>query len=187
VQQEGERHNFLNSHTIKRLHTLLISTTKKHVGYNLTYRYSRQNNKIRQYYPKFNVQFPTSDFSSHIRCPSFAASVHILRPLIYVSSSASPTPFCYGWPMAVPPQWIFSLHPGRSRNNFYKIPDTPYFQTRSHKCEKRQLISFVMSACVSVRPSVCPHGTTWLPLDGFSWKFNIWVCFENLSRKFKLH
>jgi hypothetical protein len=29
--------------------------------------------------------------------------------------------------------------------------------------------NFVMFACRSARPSVCPHGTTWLPPNGFSW------------------
>ena len=29
------------------------------------------------------------------------------------------------------------------------------------------------------------HGTTRFPLDGFSWNFDIWGFFENLSRKFK--
>ena len=28
-----------------------------------------------------------------------------------------------------------------------------------------------LSVCLSVRPSVRPHGTTRLPLDGFSWNF----------------
>ena len=32
-------------------------------------------------------------------------------------------------------------------------------------------------------PSVCPRGTTRLLLQGFSWKFNIWVFFKTLSRK----
>lgn len=32
---------------------------------------------------------------------------------------------------------------------------------------RRETISFVLSVCLSVVPSVCPHGTTWLPLDGF--------------------
>jgi hypothetical protein len=36
----------------------------------------------------------------------------------------------------------------------------------------------------SVGPSVCPHETTRLPLDGFSKKFYVWVFIENLSRKF---
>jgi hypothetical protein len=26
---------------------------------------------------------------------------------------------------------------------------------------------YLRHACISVRPSVCLHGTTWLPLDGF--------------------
>ena len=34
---------------------------------------------------------------------------------------------------------------------------------------------------------VCLHGTTRLPLDGFSWNFCTWVFFENLPRKFKFH
>ena len=43
-------------------------------------------------------------------------------------------------------------------------------------------ISFVMS----VRPSVCPHGTTRLSLDGFSWNV-IFQYFSKLSRKFKIN
>jgi len=31
----------------------------------------------------------------------------------------------------------------------------------------------------SVRPSVRPHGTTQLPLDGFAWNF-IFKCFSNI-------
>ena len=31
---------------------------------------------------------------------------------------------------------------------------------------RKSTISFL----VPVRPSICPHGTTRLPLDGFSWK-----------------
>ena len=30
-------------------------------------------------------------------------------------------------------------------------------------------ISIVMSVCASFYLSVCPHGTIWLPMDGFSW------------------
>jgi hypothetical protein len=40
-------------------------------------------------------------------------------------------------------------------------------------------------ATVSFVMSVHRHGSTWLPLDGFSWE--IWAFFENLSRKFKFH
>ena len=42
---------------------------------------------------------------------------------------------------------------------------------------RKVTISFVMS----VRPSVCfPHGTPWLPLDGFSWN----LIFEYVSKMF---
>ena len=33
--------------------------------------------------------------------------------------------------------------------------------------------SLLMSLYPSVRPSIHPHGTTWLPLDGFFMKFDI--------------
>jgi hypothetical protein len=33
----------------------------------------------------------------------------------------------------------------------------------------------------------CPHGTAWLPLDGFSWNLKFWGIFENLLRKFKFY
>jgi len=35
--------------------------------------------------------------------------------------------------------------------------------------------------------SVCPHGTTRIPLDGFSWILISLVFFENPSRKFTFH
>ena len=38
------------------------------------------------------------------------------------------------------------------------------FYVRSQNCEKRLLVS----SCLSVRSSVCPHGTTRLRLDGLS-------------------
>ena len=45
-------------------------------------------------------------------------------------------------------------------------------------------ISFVMS-CRSVCLYVCPHGTTQLPLDGFSWdlmfEYFLKMCQENSS------
>ena len=44
---------------------------------------------------------------------------------------------------------------------------------------RKATISFVMS--------VCPHGTTRLPLDGYWWNLIFETFFENLSRKFKFH
>jgi hypothetical protein len=41
---------------------------------------------------------------------------------------------------------------------------TSLFWARSHNCEKRLLVS----SCVSVSPSIRLHGTTRLPMDGFS-------------------
>ena len=43
------------------------------------------------------------------------------------------------------------------------------------------------NATISFVMCVCPHGTTRLPLERVCLKFNIWVFFENLSRKFKFH
>jgi len=37
----------------------------------------------------------------------------------------------------------------------------------SHTCEKPLLVSSCVSVCWSVHLCVCPHGTTWLPLDVF--------------------
>ena len=48
-------------------------------------------------------------------------------------------------------------------------------------------ISFSMSLRYSVCPSVRPHGTSRLPLDGFSWKFVFENFYNNLLRKFKFH
>jgi len=41
------------------------------------------------------------------------------------------------------------------------------------------LARLLASSCLSVGPSVCPHGPTRLPLDGFSWN----SVFEHFSRK----
>jgi hypothetical protein len=49
-----------------------------------------------------------------------------------------------------------------------------FFWARLKNCEKLLLAS----SCLSV----CPHGKTLLPLDGFLWNLIFWVFFENLSR-----
>ena len=43
---------------------------------------------------------------------------------------------------------------------------------------RKAIISFVVSACLSVCPSVRPHGTTWPALEGFL----LSLIFENLSQ-----
>jgi len=48
-------------------------------------------------------------------------------------------------------------------------------------------ISFGITVRLSTCLSICPHGTTLPPQDGFSWKLSTWTCFEILSRKFKCH
>jgi len=52
-------------------------------------------------------------------------------------------------------------------------------------------INFVLSVCLSVRPSVCvsvhTHGTTRIPLDAFTWHFIFLIFFVNLLMKFKFH
>ena len=57
-----------------------------------------------------------------------------------------------------------------------------YFLGVFQNCER--WISFYY-ACSSVRPYVCPRGTTRLPLDGFSWSFIFedfsTICRENSS------
>jgi hypothetical protein len=55
------------------------------------------------------------------------------------------------------------------------------YQARLQNCERR----LSTSSCLSVCPSVRPHGTTRLPLDGFSWNlvfdYSSKVCRENSS------
>jgi hypothetical protein len=46
---------------------------------------------------------------------------------------------------------------------------------------RKVTINFVMSVC----PSICSHGSTRLPMDGFLWYFIFQYFFENLSRIFK--
>ena len=59
----------------------------------------------------------------------------------------------------------------------------------SQNCEKRLLASSFLSVCLSARPSVLPHGTTRLPLDGYSrnliFEYFSKICQEN-SRLIKI-
>ena len=48
-------------------------------------------------------------------------------------------------------------------------------------------VSFIMFVCPSILLSLCSHGTTWLPPDGFSWSSICEYFFANLPRKFKFH
>jgi len=50
------------------------------------------------------------------------------------------------------------------------------------RCEKRLFASSCLSVRPSVRSSVCPHGTTRLPLDGFSW-YLIYEYFSKIYRE----
>ena len=63
--------------------------------------------------------------------------------------------------------------------NIIKFEQVSSFSNPNYKMRKLVLLgtfaklriatfSFVMSVSPSVRVSVSPHGTTWLPLDGFS-------------------
>jgi hypothetical protein len=63
-----------------------------------------------------------------------------------------------------------------------------YFRRFSQFCEKRLLSSSCLSVCLfaPVRPSVYPHGTTHLPLDGFSLNLIFEDFVDSLTRKFKL-
>jgi len=52
---------------------------------------------------------------------------------------------------------------------------------------QKATISFVMSACPFVHPSVFPHGRILASIGRITKKFDICVFFENLSRKFNFH
>ena len=52
-----------------------------------------------------------------------------------------------------------------SANILFTLQSSLNLYARSQNCEKRLLVA----SCLSVRPSVCPHGKTGLPLDGVSW------------------
>jgi len=47
-----------------------------------------------------------------------------------------------------------------------------------HETARRWLLA---ASC----PSVRPHGTSWLPMDGFSWNSIFGLFFENMSREFR--
>jgi hypothetical protein len=49
------------------------------------------------------------------------------------------------------------------------------YKGRLQNCERR------LSA-LSVRLSVCPHGTTWLPLDGFSWNLVLTILQKSVEK-----
>jgi hypothetical protein len=53
---------------------------------------------------------------------------------------------------------------------------------------RKATVSFVMSVLLSdLSVIVCPHGTTSAPTGRIWMKFDIWVFFENLLRKFNFH
>jgi len=58
-----------------------------------------------------------------------------------------------------------------------QITSSP-FQACLQNCEKRILAS----SCLSVRPSVCPHAKTLLPLDGFSWNLILVICRKSVEK-----
>ena len=68
------------------------------------------------------------------------------------------------------------IHTGRQREAKAVV-----FQGASSKF-RQATISFAMSVRPSVRPSVCPHGTTRLPLDGF-WLNLIFGVFSKICRE----
>jgi hypothetical protein len=50
---------------------------------------------------------------------------------------------------------------------------------------RKETISFLMPVRPSIRPSVRPHGTTRLPLEGLSLNLIFGYFLENLERKFE--
>jgi len=62
----------------------------------------------------------------------------------------------------------------------------PSFIAHWQNCEKRLLVLSYPSVCLSVRPSVRPHETTQLLLNGFFMKFDIWVFFRKYVEKMKV-
>ena len=69
------------------------------------------------------------------------------------------------------------------RDRWEKVFGRMDFKLIRKNCETRLLASSCLSVCLSV----CPHGTTGIPTGRIFMKFDIWVFFENLSRKFKFH
>ena len=62
----------------------------------------------------------------------------------------------------------------------------PFYVDASAKLRKT-IISLVMSVCLSVRPSVCTHGTNRLPQERFSLNFTFEYFSKNLSIKLNLY
>ena len=58
----------------------------------------------------------------------------------------------------------------------------PQSRASSQNCEKQLLNSSCLFVRLAVHPSVRPHGTTRLPLEGFHEIFDTWILLENLSR-----
>ena len=63
-----------------------------------------------------------------------------------------------------------------SFRSVYKIAKS--FYQLCHVC-----LSIYLSLCPSVHPTVTPHGTTFLPLDGFLWNLIFEYFFPELCRK----
>ena len=57
-----------------------------------------------------------------------------------------------------------------------------FFKALSQNYEKQLLASSCVPVCPSIRLSVCPHGTTRLPLDGYSWNL-IFEYFSKIRRE----
>jgi len=85
------------------------------------------------------------------------------------------------------PYLTFSITNRDSRDQSLQVPvvlvwGQSYFMRSVRKiAKKRETIRFVMSACRPICPSVCPHGTTRLTVDGF-FKNEIW--YLNIFRKY---
>jgi len=65
------------------------------------------------------------------------------------------------------------------RRDFYQSPKQIFLGTFAKL--RKSAISIVMSVC----PSVCPHGTTRLPLNGFSRNL-IFECFRKTVKKVQI-
>jgi len=109
----------------------------------------------------------------------------------HVSSEANSRSPSQEDPHACHGTWRFITALTAARHMF--LLPTTWIQTRLstltthfYMCSQNHGKRLLASSCLSVRPSVRPHGTTRLPLEGFSWSSDIWVIFEILSEKIQV-
>ena len=89
----------------------------------------------------------------------------------------------FGWPWSSPPQFVCCAELSVSLQTFAAIRFVWHFLGAFRKICKKKKKRLLSSSCLSVRPSVYPHGTTRLPPDGSSLNL-IYGYFAKICREY---